>query len=112
MKKGKVLLLVGLIGFSFSLVVGANEAHKQLVKLPNKERNAMFGKLLADKGCGTVTRTFFQGFDDKRTAYWNAACKNGDAYMVGIGNDAGGSTKILSCAMLKAVNAGECFKKW
>ena len=44
--------------------------------------------------------------------FWNVACRNGKAYSIMINNDTDGSTKILSCAVIKAVNGAECFKKF
>lgn len=88
------MLAAGLVSLCFPLAVGANEAHMRLSELPDKERNAMFAAVLADK-CGAVTRTFFQGFDKKRTAYWSVACGKKRAYMISIENDAMGPTKIL-----------------
>jgi hypothetical protein len=67
---------------------------------------------LSGEKCDSVTRSFFQGSDRRGNAYWNAACRNGQAFAIQVNNDAVGSTRIMSCAMLKAMNAGECFKKF
>ena len=52
-----------------------------------------------------------QGMDKTGAAIWNVACSNKSSYVIMVYNDAQGSTKILDCAVLKAVGGGECFKK-
>ena len=85
------------------------------LKMSEAERSAMLEKYLhqTDEKCDKVTRTFFQGVQkDTGAAFWNVGCRDKNAYVIMINNDAGGTTKVLSCAMLKAVKAGECFKKF
>lgn len=91
---------------------GPNEAHQRLQKANEKERAAIFTKLLTSSGedCPKVTRTFFQGAAVNGDAFWNVACSNGKAFSIQVNGDSEGSTKIMDCAMLKLVNAGECFK--
>lgn len=109
-----VLVAAVLVVFSNPGVALANKAHGMIEKMPNNDRNTTFTAFLKNSGedCGTVTRNFFQGFDKSRNAFWNVACSNKKSYVIMINNDSAGSTKIMSCAVLKAVNAGECFKKF
>jgi hypothetical protein len=89
-----------------------NAWHDALVSLSDSARNDMLSKFMAKSGehC-TVTRNFFQGFDEKKNATWNVACSNGNDLSVTFYNDSQGSTNILECSMLKAVNV-DCFKKF
>ena len=92
----------------------ANPAHERLKQMSSGERNALFSKLFqgSDVGCNGVTRSFFQGSGKAGDAFWNVACRNGQAYSIMIYNDAVGSSKIVDCQVLKAVNGGVCFKKF
>lgn len=93
----------------------ANKANDILQKMSESERKVMLEKYLhkTDEKCDKVVRTFFQGFQkDTGAAFWNVGCHDKNAYVIMINNDAGGSTRILSCSVLKAVKAGECFKKF
>lgn len=108
------VLAATLVAFSFPGTALANEAHGMIEKMPDKDRNTTFTDFLKKSGedCDSVTRNFFQGFDKYKNAFWNVACSNKKSYVIMINNDAVGSTKIMNCAVLKAINAGECFKKF
>lgn len=112
--KSTILVAVTLVVFLIPTLALANKAHGMIEKMPDKDRNTTFTAFLENSGedCGSVTRNFFQGFDKSRNAFWNVACSNKMSYAIMINNDSVGSTKIMSCALLKAVNAGECFKKF
>lgn len=112
--------MIGLI-FAAMLLAGflvqntwANPAHDRLEQMPSGERNGFFTKFPKGSGenCDAVTRNFLQGTAKSGDAIWNVACRNGKSYSIMIYNDAQGSTKVISCAMLKALNAGECFRKF
>ena len=104
-----VLLLVGI----WTQEASANPAHGRLQQMTSGERNTLFAKFLQRSGqrCDSVTRNFFQGATKSGDAIWNATCRDGQMFAVLIYNDAKGSSKILSCATLKAINAGDCYKK-
>lgn len=112
--KSMVLAAMTLVVFLIPGLTLANKAHGMIEKMPEKDRNSTFTTFLKNSGedCGSVTRNFFQGFDKSRNALWNVSCSNKKSYVIMINNDSVGSTKIMSCALLKAVNAGECFKKF
>lgn len=112
--KSMVLAAVTLVVFSVPTLALANKAHGMIEKMPDKDRNTTFTAFLknSSEDCGSVTRNFFQGFDKSRNAFWNVSCSNKKSYVIMINNDSVGSTKIMSCALLTAVNAGECFKKF
>jgi hypothetical protein len=91
-----------------------NRAHDLLASQPEASRDETLTALLKQSGenCDFVERTFFQGFDKSANASWNVACRNGRAYSVTVYSDTSGSTKVLDCAVLKALAAVECFKKF
>ncbi|MFO0701079.1 MAG: hypothetical protein U0236_17795 [Nitrospira sp.] len=107
------LIVVFLLGGIWTQEASANPAHGRLQLMTSGERNTLFAKFLQSSGerCDSVTRNFFQGSTKSGDAIWNVTCRDGQMFAVLIYNDAKGSSKILSCATLKAINAGECFKK-
>lgn len=92
-------------------LAAANPAHDKLAALNDADRQTALGAVLIGERCAVV-RTFFQGFDKQRGAYWNAACSDGRAFGVTIKNDAQGSTTILDCAVLKRIARVDCFTKF
>ena len=95
-------------------MASGNAAHDLLAGQPEARRNQTLTSFLAKSGesCDRVERSFFQGLDKNRAAYWSVACHGGQSYMITVYADATGSTKILECGILKAVGGGECFKKF
>jgi hypothetical protein len=91
-----------------------NPAHERLKKLSEGERSAFFQLYLQRAGevCGRVTRTFYQGATKGGDAFWNVACTSGKAFSIMVKNDATGSSSFTDCAILKAVHASTCFKKF
>jgi hypothetical protein len=55
-----------------------NAAHDALVALPDGRKTAMLASVVNSSGesCPTGTRTFFQGLDPSRNAFWNVRCSN------------------------------------
>jgi hypothetical protein len=90
----------------------ANPAHKTFMGLDDAKRNALLASVITASGesCRAVSRNFYQGSDKNGNAFWNAECSNGASFLVMVNNDAAGSTKVMSCAVLKAIDAGECFR--
>lgn len=93
-------------------VAAANQAHDRVTAMSEVDRSAALARIVESSGhaCRTVARTFFQGEDAKGNVFWNIECEEGRSYAVLIKNDVGGSTRVLSCARLKAMGGGECFK--
>lgn len=114
MRESKALFALMTIVGCLSGSANANEAHDRLAAMSEEQRRTMFAAFLVKSGerCPAVSRTFLQGLDRKGNAFWNAACSGGDAWVVQVNNDATGSTRILSCKVLKAVNGGTCFTKF
>ena len=108
-KKNRLILCSVLI-----LVVAkntfANQWHDKLTKLSTKERNALLTKAVnaSDQGCDMTIKSFFQGFDDEKKAYWNVECRDKKTYLIRVTDE--GSSTVLACSALKSLKAGECFK--
>jgi len=81
----------------------------QIYALGESERRTIFARLLASESshCTSVSRTFYQGRDAGGAAYWSVQC-SGIAYQVMISDNAGGSSRAVSCDVLKAVGS-RCF---
>jgi len=108
----RTVAVVCLVALASGLAV-ANTAHDTLLKLPTAKRNATLSRFMeaSDERC-KVIESFFQGFDKTGMAFWSVRCSNAKSFSVSIENDAGGSTKILECSVLKFVSGVECFKKF
>jgi len=65
---------------------------------------------VAGEGCAGKT-AFFMGMLPDNRASWSVLCTNGKSYNVSISPDAGGSTKVLECSVLKTIGRVDCFKK-
>ena len=109
-----VKIVTGAIAIFLALAASANPAHDQLSAMSEQQRQSVLAAFLVKSGerCSSVTKTFYQGRDKKGNAFWNAACAKGDSFVIQVNNDATGSTRILSCKVLKAVNGGTCFTKF
>jgi len=91
-----------------------NVAHEGLQAMSEAQRKDALARLLRESGenCPVASRTFYQGSDSNGNAFWNVACLGGKNWSIQIANDKNGSTRLLSCDMLAAVNGGVCFKKF
>lgn len=107
MKRGIVMLLA-----LASATAGANEADRRLRELSVDEQQSFFTRMLGRNGasCNRANRVFRQGRTKDGNVTWNVACDNGQAYSILIRPDADGSSSFMTCAALKAMKAGECFK--
>ena len=104
-----------------------NPAHDWLLAQSNKGQAKMLGQVVGDGCKGKLA--FFQGDmnssatnpadgrpalpvpeDSKNDAIWNVKCTDGRSYSVSVHPD--GSGKVLECSAIKALHAGECFKKF
>jgi hypothetical protein len=88
----------------------ANQWHDKLTQLSSKERNAVLTKAVnaSDQGCDMTIKSFFQGFDDEKKAYWNVECRDKKTYLIRVTDE--GSSTVVACSALKSLKAGECFK--
>ena len=93
-------------------IVGKNTAHALLFNKRPSEQAHFLGtavEYVGDKCTGE--KAFFMGFSSDNSAFWSVGCSNGDEYVVQIFADAGGSSRVLDCGVLKLVSGVECFKK-
>lgn len=92
----------------------SDPAHTQIFAMTEADRQAFMFNFLNSSGekCSQVTKTFYQGSDGQGNAFWSVACARGDAVQIIISNNATGSARLLSCKVLKAINAGTCFTKF
>jgi hypothetical protein len=104
----------GVLAILASAPALANPAHDILSGMGESKRSQAFAKTIAASGerCASVDRTFYQGSAKNGDAFWNASCSGGKAFAIQVSNNSRGSTQILDCKMMKAVNAGMCFKKF
>lgn len=92
----------------------ANQTHDMLMASSDTKRATALAKWLASNGenCPSVSRTFYQGSDNRDAAYWNAECAGGKSYQIQFPGSTSASPKLMDCAILKAVNGGKCFSKF
>src|SRR5262245_4149762 len=104
MEMKTVILLLALLAANAAL---ANETHDLVMRMSEDQRAYAWAKYLQSNGeyCPRVSRTFYQGMDDKGSVIWNADCVGGDAWSILIKNDKGGSAIIAKCAALKVVGS-------
>lgn len=91
-----------------------NPAHDQLMRATDSDRNRALAAVVqaSDESCREVTRNFHQGFyDEDRSSFWNVTCSNGASYVVTVVADAEGSTRVMSCSVLKMVADVDCFTR-
>jgi hypothetical protein len=108
-----LVLLATLSGLGSSLAL-ANDTHRQLLTLPAATRTKALAAVVASSGhsCAGVSSEY-EGSDKGETAFWRVDCSNRQSYMVSIANDRGGSTKVLSCAFMRALTKqDDCFRQW
>lgn len=107
-------MVAGAMLLAIPLGASANPAHDQLKSMTEAKRQALLTKFMAksNKQCTAVTQTFYQGSDQNDNAIWNAKCADGSTFAIQVNNDAGGSTRIISCAVLKSVSGQKCFTKF
>jgi hypothetical protein len=71
-------------------------------KEEEREKTAFYQGYIR-RGAGALPGT-------ENDAYWSIRCYDGRGYVVEVRPD--GSGKVLECWVLKAMHAGECFKKF
>lgn len=109
-----VITVTATIALFLALAAHANPANDQLSSMTEQQRQLVLATLLVKSGgqCSSVTKTVYQSSDKKGNAFWNAACTGGTSFVLQVINDTTGSSRILSCKALKAVNGGSCFTKF
>ena len=89
----------------------ANGANDYLLSVPPKIQASTLAKAVGENCRGQ--RAFYEGIgksglsEDK--GFWSIRCADGRSFSVQVNPD--GTSLVLECAVLKALNAGTCFKK-
>jgi hypothetical protein len=87
-----------------------NSAHRYLMNASEAERARLLKGVIGGE-CDVVTQTFYQGGPSSDGGEsWNARCQNGSAFSILVNND--GSSKVLSCDVLKFMAKVNCFEKF
>jgi len=107
-RRGKSLGVLAAIALVTS-AADANQVHDRVSKLPEPKRNEVLTEFMARSGDSCeVRKSFFQGLDERKTAFWSVACSNKKSFAIMMNDD--GSNTILECNRLKAVSGVDCFK--
>jgi hypothetical protein len=94
-----------------------NPAHDWLLSQSSTGQVNMLAKMVGGGYRGKTA--FYQGNmrsgagalpGTENDAFWSIRCYDGRSYEVEVHPD--GSGKVLECSVLKAMHAGECFKKF
>lgn len=109
---------VGVIfAFCVSLAVAGSLASAQTYRMLEQQSNAEKARILrslinsAGNPCSEVTTVMFRGADADQAGYWTVSCSDGGNWQVQVKNDAGGSSSVVSCDVLRAVNV-DCWQKF
>jgi hypothetical protein len=101
---------IGFVAVAFS-ASAQNGANAYLLSLAPDARALILGKVVGQDCVGK--ETFYMGIGTsgfaKDKAFWSVRCSNGRPYAVQANPD--GTSSVLECSALKALHAGECFKK-
>lgn len=84
----------------------------QVSALSESDRRGIFQKIMSseDGRCANVSSTYYQGTDKSGAGFWSVQCAGKD-YQLMIGNNAGGSTRMLACDTLKRLGSS-CFQRF
>ncbi|MGK7868552.1 hypothetical protein [Falsiroseomonas sp. E2-1-a20] len=90
-----------------------NPLHDQLSALQEPTRRAELGRSITGSGatCQTIIVTYFAGFDDRRTAYWDARCREGSMYRMALPAQRFARLGLSVCgAVGGGIASGPCFQ--
>jgi hypothetical protein len=89
------------------------QTYRLLEEQANAERARILRSLINSSGypCSVVTTILFRGADDDQAGYWAVACSDGGNWQVQVKNDAGGSSSVASCEVLRAVKI-DCWQRF
>jgi hypothetical protein len=90
-----------------SKALAANPTSTSILAMDQPAQFAFFTKYLktSKEPCDRVNRVMYQGGSKIGVDTWSVACANGHSYAAAVERDANGSTKILTCAELKEIDA-------
>ena len=90
----------------------AESKYQYFQRQPEAEKTRFLRKSIRTAGnrCDRVSRYRFMTVDKAKTGYFAVACADGGDWMVAFHNDSGGSTRVMSCGMVKVVARVDCWK--
>lgn len=105
-------VVVSAIVFGAPTCDAANPAYELLQKSTLRERARVLGTAIESAGyiC-EPTEVVLMGLSKDEIAFYTVACENGRAYMIAVQPDAGGSSRVTDCAVIKAIGAN-CWETW
>jgi hypothetical protein len=82
----------------------ANEHSQKMLNMTENQRNAYWTLFLRESGekCDRVVRTMFRS-SVRNSDDWSVACRDGNAYSIGIDGGSEGKSKILGCKELETI---------
>lgn len=86
-----------------------NEGNDRLLA-KSADDQALYLGVVAGSGCRGRYAFYMGSSPTDHSAYWSVRCSNGRSYEIQIAADSVGSTRILDCAVVKALNMN-CFEK-
>ncbi len=105
-------LLLGIAVLSSATARAANGANDYLLSVPPKVQASTLAKAVGENCRGQTA--FYEGIGrtglSEGKGFWSVRCADGRSFSVQVNPD--GTSLVLECAVLKALNAGTCFKKF
>jgi hypothetical protein len=106
-------LFLTLMFLAFATAAHAeNRANDYLLSITPPEQAKMLGKVVGTHCLGQTV--LYMGIGEtgfgKDKAFWSVRCADRREFAVQVNPD--GTSSVLDCATLKAMNAGTCFKKF
>lgn len=90
-----------------------NPMHDQFASLDEPSRRATLFRVINGGGatCQAVIATYFAGFDEGRTAYWDSRCREGSLYRMALPSQRFARQSLSVCGALGGgVATGPCFR--
>jgi hypothetical protein len=106
-------LALCLFGVGAARAQSGNPLHDQVAAMEEAQRRVEFSRAVGSVGggCQSVLATFFAGFDNARTAYWDARCREGVSYRMTLPAQRTARPSLTQCgAVTGGLPAGPCFQ--
>ncbi len=90
-----------------------NPTHDQLASVDEPTRRAELFRAITGSGagCQAIIATYFAGFDQARTAYWDSRCREGSMYRMTLAAQRFARPGLTVCgAATGGIAAGPCFQ--
>lgn len=110
------ILIAGFASLALPMQASAqtgNPLHDQVATLDEPTRRADMFSLITGSGagCQAIIATYFAGLAADRTAFWDARCREGSMYRIGLPASRTGRPGLVVCgAVGGGIAAGPCFQ--